>query len=411
LTGPRTAGRYPALVLRTVSWLIRAGAYVFIGVGTFSYYPLGGGGLVPVIAAYALGGPTLMLWGLGPALGDRIGRLAPRLPVLLGAAAVISGYASAFPHAGGLIALALIIIMDLGTESDLPVGWAVAGGTVVAIEAGVLVAGASRGLALGYPLLVLMVLIASHNRRAYRVRAEQSAAMLAQVELLRAEQHRVAVLDERTRIAREIHDVLAHSLGALSIQIQLARALLTDHQDIDRAVAVLSGAQRLTAAGLEETRRAVHALRSQLAPLGEELATMADTHRQRHGVPVRLRVEGEPSPLAADQALPLFRTAQEALTNAAKHAPAQPVEITLTYEDDHVTLTVDNPLGDPDGAPAPQRADGGPEFTTEDGGPGFATVDGGYGLTGMRERLLLLGGTLNAGTRDGRWHVRAEVPR
>ncbi|WP_208652875.1 sensor histidine kinase, partial [Streptomyces rhizosphaericus] len=214
--------------------------------------------------------------------------------------------------------------------------------------------------------------------------------------LLRAEQRRVAVLDERARIAREIHDVLAHSLGALSIQIQAASALLTDHRDVDRAVTVLDGARRLTADGLAETRRAVHALRSDLAPLDEELATMADTHRQRHGVPVRLRVEGEPSPLPADQALPLFRTAQEALTNAAKHAPAQPVEVALTYEDEHVTLTVDNPLGAP---PSPRRA------------PAFATVDGGYGLTGMRERLLLLGGTLDAGVRDGQWRVRAEVPR
>ena len=103
-------------------------------------------------------------------------------------------------------------------------------------------------------------------------------------------------------------------------------------------------------------------------------------------------------PLPVDHVLPLFRTAQEALTNAAKHAPAQPAEVTLTYEDDHVTLTVGNPLGDLD----PQRADDRPRF---------ATVNGGYGLTGMRERLLLLDGTLNAGVKDGRWVVSARVPR
>ncbi|MFE2180514.1 sensor histidine kinase [Streptomyces sp. NPDC059455] len=386
-------------MLRTVSWLMRAGAYAFIGLHTFTGPPAGAGAVTLAVVTYALGGLALLLWELTHTLGDEAARRAPRMRmrVLLGVAAALSGYASAFPHAGALIALSLMAVMQLGTELSLPVGWAVAGCTVVALETGVLVAGASRGFALGYPMLVVLVLVASHNRRAYRIRAEQSAAMLAQSELLRAEQRRVAVLDERTRIAREIHDVLAHSLGALSIQIQAASALLTDHRDIDRAVTVLDGARRLTVDGLAETRRAVHALRSDLAPLDEELATMADTHRQRHGVPVRLRVEGEPSPLPADQALPLFRTAQEALTNAAKHAPAQPVEVTLTYEDEHVTLTVGNPLDAP--PPSPRQP------------PAFATVDGGYGLTGMRERLLLLGGTLDAGVRDGQWRVRAEVPR
>ncbi|OIJ87934.1 hypothetical protein BIV25_37590 [Streptomyces sp. MUSC 14] len=369
---------------------------MFVGVVAFT--GPGPGVTARAVAAYAIGGLAMLLWGLTDAFGERPAGQMPRMQGLFAVAAVVCGYAGAFAHTGALVAISLMLIMDLGTESRLPVGWAVAGCTVVAIETGVLVARASDGLALGYPMLVVMVLIASHNRRAYRVRAEQSAALLAQTELLRAEQRRVAVLDERTRIAREIHDVLAHSLGALSIQIQAAGALLTDHQDIDRAVTVLAEARRLTADGLTETRRAVHALRADIAPLDEELATAADIHRQRHGGAVRLSVRGEPTPLSPDQALPLFRTAQEALTNAAKHAPAQPVEVTLTYQDDHVSLTVDNPLARPD----PGRTGDRPEF---------ATVDGGYGLTGMRERLLLLGGTLDAGVRDGRWRVRAEVPR
>ncbi len=377
-----------------MSWLLRTGAYACVGLKTLVHPPAGTGSLALAVAAYALCGVALLVWGLTDVTGDAAAGHAPRLRLLLGAAAVLAGCASALPHAGSLIGLALLFVMQLGTEASLPVGWAAAGCTVAAVETGVLVSGAGRGIALGYPLLVVTVLIASHNRRAWRLRAEQSADLLAQAELLRAEQRRVAVLDERTRIAREIHDVLAHSLGALSIQIQAASAVLTDHQDIDRAVTVLAGARRLTADGLTETRRAVHALRSSLAPLDEELAKAADTHRQRHGVPVRLTVEGEPFPLPADQALPLFRTAQEALTNAAKHAPTQPVEVILTYEDDHVTLTLDNPLT--------QRAGDRPQF---------ATVDGGYGLTGMRERLLLLGGTLDAGARDGRWRVCAEVPR
>lgn len=82
------------------------------------------------------------------------------------------------------------------------------------------------------------------------------------------------------------------------------------------------------------------------------------------------------------------------------------MEVTLNYEDDHVTLTVDNPLGKRDR----QRDLGEPDAERADTGAEFATLNGGYGLTGMRERLLLLGGSLNAGVQDGRWVVTAEVP-
>ena len=261
------------------------------------------------------------------------------------------------------------------------------------METKILIAGGSATGAFGLPLLLAVGLLAGFNRRSYRVQTEQNAALHEQAEQLRAEQRQVAVLDERTRIAREIHDVLAHSLGALGIQIQAARALLTDHQDVERATEVLSVAQRMASDGLTETRRAVHALRTDTVELDEELTRMTATHEQLHSAAVALAVEGAPRPLPADQTLALVRTAQESLTNAAKHAPHRPVSLTLTYGDDDVTLTIANPLG-----------------TAE--ADGFATLDGGYGLTGMRERLLLLGGTLTAGPADGeRWTVTARVPR
>ena len=93
--------------------------------------------------------------------------------------------------------------------------------------------GSTLGTLAGYPLLIVACLSWGRNRRAYRVQAEQAAALLEQYERVRAEQRRADVLDERTRIAREIHDVLAHSLGALGIQIQAAKAMLTDHRDVD----------------------------------------------------------------------------------------------------------------------------------------------------------------------------------
>ena len=131
--------------------------------------------------------------------------------------------------------------------------WVITGIGVVAIEIGAVAWSAGTAVALGYPLLLMLALLTGLIRRSYRVQADQSAALLAQVEQLRG-QREVAVLNERTRIAREIHDVLAHSLGALGIQIQTARAVLSDQRDIDRALGILEQAQRIASDGLGETR-------------------------------------------------------------------------------------------------------------------------------------------------------------
>jgi signal transduction histidine kinase len=115
--------------------------------------------------------------------------------------------------------------------------------------------------------------------RGRRVQAEQSAALLAQTQQLLAEQGRADVLGERTRIAREIHDVLAHSLGALSIQIQTARAVLTDHHDLDRAVDILAttattsadpadAAERGWNSGMKFPARLIPARRGKINPAG-----------------------------------------------------------------------------------------------------------------------------------------------
>ena len=241
---------------------------------------------------------------------------------------------------------------------------------------------------------MLTGLVIGHNWGAYRVQAEQAAALLAQREQLQAEQRRADLLDERTRIAREIHDVLAHSLGALGIQIQAARSVL--HKDADQASDLLAAAQQMAAEGLVETRRAVQALRTDTLPLDEELALVTDTHSQRYHVPVSYDTGGVPAALPPDATLALLRIAQEALVNAAKHAAGQPVAVRLAYGDADVRLTVRNDL--PPGTDTRQAAD-------------VSTVNGGYGLTGMHERLRLLNGTLEAGRRDGQWIVTAELPR
>jgi signal transduction histidine kinase len=338
-----------------------------------------------IVAALALVGwlivdelPRYRRWGLPIALG------------LLAAASGLAGTTSA----GGqsLVAFAAVAAVAAGAETSWPEAIAITAVGILPIWIVGPLTGATLGTLAGYPLLIAATLSLGRNRRAYRVQAEQAAALVEQYERVRTEQRRADVLDERARIAREIHDVLAHSLGALGIQIQAAKAVLTDTGDIDRAVEVLSTAQRMAADGLTETRRAVHALRVDSLPLADELAAVVDTHRQRYQVPVTFASDGAARPLPPDAALALLRTAQEALVNAAKHAPQEPIAVRLAYGPGDVRLTVANPLN---GAQASPRD---------------ASSAGGYGLTGMRERLRLLHGTLQAGPDDGEWAVTAELP-
>ncbi len=373
-----------------VFWLIRLAAFAVIGIVALVSPPSKSSDQAVQIACFSVVGVTLLA-GL---LLQELTRYQTRgLPVVLGVMAAAGGLDGVTSGGGqSLVAFAGVAAMAAAADLELPAAGAVAAAGIVPILIVGPIGGVGFGTLAGYPLLIVAGLLFGRNRRAYRVQAEQSAALLAQYEQLRTEQRRADVLDERTRIAREIHDVLAHSLGALGIQIQTAKAVLTDHRDIDRAVEVLTTAQRMAADGLTETRRAVHALRVDTLPLPEELAALVDTHRQRYHVPVTFETSGAARPLPPEASLALLRTAQEALVNTAKHASGQQVTIRLGYGERDVRLTVVNHLN------GTHVAD------TE---PGRA---GGYGLTGMRERLRLLNGTLLAGPREQDWTVTAELP-
>ena len=144
-----------------------------------------------------------------------------------------------------------------------------------------------------------------------------------QYELTRHEQARAAALDERGRIARDLHDVLAHSLGALSVQLEVAEALLEERNDTAGALERVRRSRRLAVQGLIEARNAVAALRSSEVPaLPEALAVLAEQHGQDHRVSVAVRTEGKPRPLESGVIVALLGAAREALTNAGKHAPA-----------------------------------------------------------------------------------------
>jgi signal transduction histidine kinase len=220
------------------------------------------------------------------------------------------------------------------------------------------------------------------------VRRERRAR--AEVERLAAEVEQLATERERNRIARDIHDGLGHYLTVAHVQLEAAQTLLAG--DPVRARAALDTAQRLTRDGLAEVRRSVTLLRgAPIRPLIDAIETLA----RESAAPVAggVRVEGAPRRLAEPVEFALFRAAQEALTNARRHARASHVDITLVFtEAGVVRLRVgDDGVGD-DGAGASVAA------------PGF-------GLLGLRERAELVGGTLSITTgRDRGFTLELAVP-
>jgi signal transduction histidine kinase len=360
--------------------------------------PKNSGAMAVQIAGYSVLGAALLaltLLDLYPAAVPQRARL---LPVVRGIIAVAAGIAAGAGGGGSsVVVFGFVAALMSGGEDSFPVSLAVTGAGILAIEVSGLAFSTTYGTLLGLPAIVLSGLLIGRNRAAYRIQAEQTAALLAQRDELESEQRRADLLDERARIAREIHDVLAHSLGALGIQIQAARAVLADQGDMRRADEILGTAQRMAADGLEETRRAVHALRVDTMPLEKELAQATETHAQRFGVAATFATGGVPVPLPPEATVTLLRIAQESLVNAAKHAAGQSVAVNLDYADPDVRLTIRNDL--PPGSAAGREQ------------PGVQTVNGGYGLTGMQERLRLLDGTLEAGRRDDQWIVTAELPR
>jgi len=204
---------------------------------------------------------------------------------------------------------------------------------------------------------------ANHQLATYAVQAEE-----------------VATIQERNRLAREIHDNLGHYLTVVNVQIEAARAVMA--QDPNKAQDALGKAQRLTKEGLMAVRQSVAALRespTDSQSLIDAISALADETRSS-GLVVEFVIAGERRHLDAQSKLTLYRVAQEALTNARKHARASRIDLLLDYDDaQQVKLSVqDNGVGTAD------------------------TEHNGFGLIGMRERIQLLGGSLTIETEPGK---------
>ena len=201
-----------------------------------------------------------------------------------------------------------------------------------------------------------------------------------------------ALLEERARIARDLHDVVAHHVSMIAVQAETARLTTPDLTE--------EGKERFKAIGdtardsLSELRRLLGMLREDAPGQAErapqpgldDLEALVDAARDA-GTTVRLTMSGSPDPLPPGVDLTAYRIAQEALTNARRHAPGAEVDIELRYENGTLHLEV------------------------RDNGPGATDGSDGHGIVGMRERAEMIGGTLQAGPRDcGGFSVLADLP-
>jgi signal transduction histidine kinase len=224
------------------------------------------------------------------------------------------------------------------------------------------------------------------------VEADEARERAIRAELEREQRAHVAVADERARIARELHDVVGHSVSVMTVQASAVRRLLKPEQERERQALLI--VEQTGREALAEMRRMVGVLRRPeeapaLAPQPslEHVERLIESAREA-GLAVDLRVEGEAVQLPAGVDLTAYRLVQEGLTNALKHAEASRAEVLVNYAEGHIELTV------------------------SDDGRGVGNGDGGgHGLVGMRERVSVYGGELDAGPRPGGgYELRAKLP-
>ena len=218
----------------------------------------------------------------------------------------------------------------------------------------------------------------------------RAARLLVQEAATRQAREQAAGLAERTRLARELHDVLAHTLSGLAVQLEGAK-LLAEHTHADpRLVEQVGNAQSLVRDGISNARQPVQPLRGDALPGPGQLPELVEQTTRTTGRPLAYAVVGCPHPLAAESGLALYRTAQEALTNTAKYAGAGArVAVTLTWFPEAVRIDVVDSGG---------------------GRPSVEHHSGGLGLAGLAERAALAGGQLESGPTTDGWRVALSLP-
>ncbi len=323
--------------------------------------------LVPEITDIRL--LTACLVGTGVA-GAILDALHPSGPGYILAFMAVAGIGLRLPRRAGLIAGGIVVVTAGAAEaytSEHPLSGAL-------------------NLAIGAGFLFMASTFAAVNRDAH-TRAEE---LLAQEAATRTAREEAAVLAERSRLARELHDVLAHTLSGLAVQLEGAR-LLAQHTDADpRLVEQVSTAQQLARDGMANAKRAVATLRGEALPGVQQIPDLVEETRSTAGLPVTFTQIGQPQPLPPETGLAVYRAVQEALTNTTKYAGRGATAAVILHWDAHQVIAEVVDSGG-DGVPA-------------------GLPSGGFGLGGLAERAALAGGHLETGPTGSGWRVQLTMP-
>ena len=340
-----------------------------------------GRGLVVLVAFV----PAFIAWLVWTFWSSRQTFMTPDLYVLAICGGVIQ---IAAPNSAASV-FTFVVAMGAAARCGVAYGLMMAGLGAAAVGVCSIIYERDAILVLAYALGFAATTLGGANIRQSRLRLEQAELLLAQTQRSHEEQLRAARLEESARIARDIHDVLAHTLAGLVIQLEATDVLLAQGKDPDTIRDRVQRAHALAREGLQEARRAVGALRGDAAVLAPAAIRALI---EQYESPIELTLSGDESRLEGPVGEATVRVIQEALTNVRKHAAGAEVAVKVVIQPDRLDVSVENRVLVPV-APSP-----------------LGVAGGGYGLRGMRERAAELGGTLAAGpTADG-WRVELHLP-
>ena len=335
--------------------------------------------------------PASVLVAIGSTLPLAWRRRRPVAAALAGSAVWLIPTGDGFLYLGYVIAV--LLFFSVGTQvASLRVTVAVAATGAVIATVATLLGPEAPGAVFGSILAVVAPAAVGRLVGHQRAQAARLEDLTERLRRERAGAQRAAVAEERARIARELHDVVGHDVSVIALQADAAAAALETAPALARAP--IAAIRESAGEALMEMRRVLGALREDEGGAGlrpqpgfADLPALAEQARAA-GTPVELTVGGAPRPVPPSVELAGYRLAQEALTNARKHAPGAPVRLEVVWDNGSVALRV---------------ADAGP-------GPARDAVTG-YGLIGMRERVRLLGGELHTGPGPGGgFEVAATLP-